>query len=62
MIKYEAEVNFILLATIEGIEILDQADNIAAMIINSEEAEQYRQCLYRLKTNKETQEKINKFI
>ncbi|MFO1445782.1 YlbF family regulator [Bacillus sp. Bva_UNVM-123] len=51
-----------MLATIEGIEILDQADNIAAMIINSEEAEQYRQCLYRLKTNKETQEKINKFI
>lgn len=62
MVKYEAEVSFILLATIEGIGILDEAEKIASMIIHSEEAEQYRQCLYRLKTNKVTQRKINEFI
>lgn len=62
MVKYEAEVSFILLATIEGIEILEEAENIASMIIYSEEAEQYRQCLYRLKTNKVTQRKINDFV
>lgn len=62
MIKYEAEVSFILLATIEGIEILDHAEQLAAMIIQSEEAENYRQCLYRLKNNKETQAKIRSFV
>lgn len=62
MIKYEAEVSFILLATIEGIEILDQAEQLAAMISQSEEAENYRQCLYRLKNNKETQAKIRSFV
>ncbi|MBU8877695.1 YlbF family regulator [Bacillus sp. FJAT-29790] len=51
-----------MLATIEGIEILDQADQLAAMIIDSEEAEHYRQCLYRLKKNKETQQKISDFV
>jgi cell fate (sporulation/competence/biofilm development) regulator YlbF (YheA/YmcA/DUF963 family) len=62
MIKYESEVSFILLATVEGIEILDQAEQIAAMIIDSEEAEYYRQCLYRLKHNKDTQAKIRSFV
>lgn len=62
MIKYEAEVSFILLATIEGIEILDHAEQLAAMIIQSEEAENYRQCLYKLKNNKETQAKIRSFV
>lgn len=62
MIKYEAEVSFILLATIERIEILDHAVQLAAMIIQSEEAENYRQCLYKLKNNKETQAKIRSFV
>lgn len=62
MLKYETEVSFILLATIEGIEILEKADQLAAMIIDSEEAEHYRQCLYRLKNNKETQAKISNFV
>ncbi|WP_313804169.1 YlbF family regulator [Cytobacillus sp.] len=51
-----------MLATIEGIEILDQAEQLAAMISQSEEAENYRQCLYRLKNNKETQAKIRSFV
>lgn len=62
MVKYETEVSFILLATIEGIEILDEADQIAAMIIESEEADYYRQCLYRLRNNKKTQQKIRDFV
>lgn len=62
MVKYEAEVSYILLATIEGIEILEKADQLAAMIIDSEEAEHYRQCLYKLKNNKETQKKISDFV
>jgi cell fate (sporulation/competence/biofilm development) regulator YlbF (YheA/YmcA/DUF963 family) len=61
MVKYETEVSFILLATIEGIEILDKADQIASMIIDSEEAEYYRQCLYKLKNSKVTQRKIREF-
>ncbi|MFE8695307.1 YlbF family regulator [Cytobacillus sp. FJAT-53684] len=51
-----------MLATIEGIEILDEADQIAAMIIESEEADYYRQCLYRLRNNKKTQQKIRDFV
>lgn len=62
MIKYEAEVSFILLATIEGMKILDEAEQIAAMIIASEEAAYYRQSLYRLKHNKDTQAKIRSFV
>ncbi len=62
MVKYEAEVSFILLATMEGIEILEEAEKIAFLIIHSVEAEQYRQCLYKLKTNKVTQRKINDFV
>ncbi|MBP2240005.1 cell fate (sporulation/competence/biofilm development) regulator YlbF (YheA/YmcA/DUF963 family) [Cytobacillus eiseniae] len=51
-----------MLATIEGIEILDRADQLANMIIDSEEAEYYRQCLYRLKKSKKTQKKIHEFV
>ncbi|MBY0120822.1 YlbF family regulator [Bacillus sp. S/N-304-OC-R1] len=51
-----------MLATTERVEILDTAEQIAAMIIHSIEAERYRQCLYKLKTNKETQKKINEFV
>lgn len=51
-----------MLATLERTEILDQAENIAEMIIQSVEAENYRKSLYRLKTNKETQRKISEFV
>lgn len=50
-----------MLATIERMEILNLTEEIAEMIINSEEAEHYRQCLYRLKTNKATELKITEF-
>ena len=51
-----------MLATTERVEILENAELIANMIIHSVEAENYRQCLYRLKTNKETQRKISEFV
>ncbi|WNS77056.1 YlbF family regulator [Bacillus sp. DTU_2020_1000418_1_SI_GHA_SEK_038] len=51
-----------MLATIERVEIIESAEQIANMIIHSVEAENYRQCLYRLKTSKETQRKIKEFV
>lgn len=49
-------------ATLESVQIIDMAEDIAKMIINSDIADEYRQCLYMMKTNRETQNKINKFI
>jgi cell fate (sporulation/competence/biofilm development) regulator YlbF (YheA/YmcA/DUF963 family) len=49
------------LATIERIEILDTADELVQMILDSEIAENYRLCLYKVKSSKETQEKIRAF-
>ncbi|HJV31438.1 MAG TPA: YlbF family regulator [Bacillales bacterium] len=51
-----------MLATSERIEILDQVDYLANMILNSDFAAQYRICLYNLKSNKETQRKIRQFV
>jgi cell fate (sporulation/competence/biofilm development) regulator YlbF (YheA/YmcA/DUF963 family) len=50
------------LATSERIEILDQVDYLANMILNSDIAAQYRICLYNLKSNKESQRKIRQFV
>jgi cell fate (sporulation/competence/biofilm development) regulator YlbF (YheA/YmcA/DUF963 family) len=50
------------LATSEGIEILDHTDQLAKMILKSDIASQYRICLYNLKSNKESQRKIRKFV
>lgn len=49
-------------ATLESVQIIDMAEDIAKMILNSDIADEYRQCLYMMKTNRETQNKINKFI
>lgn len=51
-----------MLATTERVEILETAEKIALMIIHSVEAEHYRQCLYKLRNNKDTQKKINEFV
>ncbi|MDQ0272394.1 YlbF family regulator [Cytobacillus purgationiresistens] len=51
-----------MLATIERIEILDVADEIAEMIKQSEEAEYYRQCTYNIQSSQETQAKITEFV
>ncbi len=51
-----------MLATIERIELLDKADELVQMVLNSDIAENYRQCLYRVKSSKETQAKITSFV
>ena len=46
-----------MLATIESVEILDVAEEISNMILNSEIAEEYFRCIYLIKNNQETQTK-----
>lgn len=51
-----------MIATLEKVEIIDEAEKLAEMIINSDLAENYRQCLYKMNTNRETQRKIKAFL
>ena len=51
-----------MLATLERIELLDKADQLTAMILQSDIVEQYRVCLHQVKANKDTQHKIQTFI
>jgi len=50
------------LATIERIELLEKAEELVQMVLDSDIAENYRQCLYRVKSNKETQAKVKAFV
>ncbi|WP_160720200.1 YlbF family regulator [Bacillus sp. USDA818B3_A] len=50
-----------MLATLERMELLEYAEDLAKMVLNSDIAEQYQTCLYRMQRNKETQRKINRF-
>jgi len=50
-----------LIATIEKVEILDAAEQLARMIIDSELADKYRECYYRMKTDPNTQSRIRRF-
>ncbi len=54
------EVGF-LLATMERMQILDRADELSSWILESDVAENYRQCLYKLQSDSETQKKIRDF-
>ncbi|WP_141431305.1 YlbF family regulator [Bacillus sp. 03113] len=51
-----------MLATLERILILDKADELAAMILESDVVENYRDRLNILKTNQESQAKISLFM
>ncbi|KON89216.1 regulator [Sporosarcina globispora] len=51
-----------MLATLERMAILDKADELAAVIVESEEADHYRKSLYKLKNSHETQIKIQDFV
>ncbi len=42
-------------------DIMEQAEHLAKMILQSDVAEAYRICLYRLKNNRESQQKIKNF-
>ena len=50
-----------MLATLERIELLESADHLAKMVLDSEIVEQYRKCLYKLKYDQESQRKIRRF-
>ncbi|WP_026566346.1 YlbF family regulator [Bacillus sp. UNC41MFS5] len=51
-----------MLATLERVELLEQAEQLAKMVLESEIAEQYQICLYKLQNNRESQRKINRFV
>jgi cell fate (sporulation/competence/biofilm development) regulator YlbF (YheA/YmcA/DUF963 family) len=51
-----------MLATLERLELLENTERLAAMIVESEIVEQYRICLYRLNKSKESQRKIKRFV
>ena len=48
--------------TSERVELLAEAEQFVGMILESDVAEHYRQCLYRVKNNAETQRKVNEFV
>ncbi|PLS06434.1 YlbF family regulator [Neobacillus cucumis] len=50
-----------MLATLERIELLEYAEDLANMVLKSEIVEQYQICLYKMQSNKETQRKIKRF-
>lgn len=51
-----------MLATIERVMLIEYAEDLAKMVLESEIAEQYRNCLYKMQNNRETQRKIQKFV
>lgn len=51
-----------MLATLEVVQLLDEADKIAQMIVQSEVAVHYRQSLNRLQQDKEAQTLISQFV
>ncbi|WML49368.1 YlbF family regulator [Neobacillus sp. PS3-34] len=50
-----------MLATSERIELLEHAENLSHMIMESDIAENYQICLYKLQSNQGTQRKIRHF-
>lgn len=51
-----------MLATMERVQLVEFAENLAKMVLESEIAEQYKVCLYRMQNNQETQKKIQRFV
>lgn len=50
-----------IIASLESVMILDEAEQLARMIVQSETAEQYRQCYYMLQQDRVAQELIRQF-
>ncbi|MCC3357593.1 YlbF family regulator [Bacillus sp. REN16] len=50
-----------MIATIEKVEILEEAQSLSSMILQSELAEEYRSCLYTLQNDREAQKLISDF-
>ena len=51
-----------MLGTIERLEILDAAEYLSDMILQSDVVENYYNCLNKLRSNKESQHKIKAFV
>jgi cell fate (sporulation/competence/biofilm development) regulator YlbF (YheA/YmcA/DUF963 family) len=51
-----------MLATHESVDILDQADILTSMILQSETFAQYKSCKHRLRQNSEAQSLMHKFV
>jgi cell fate (sporulation/competence/biofilm development) regulator YlbF (YheA/YmcA/DUF963 family) len=51
----------VIVATLERLEILDKAESLAKMIVQSEVAEEYRRCFQRLKQDRAAQDIIARF-
>ncbi|WP_147531892.1 YlbF family regulator [Bacillus marasmi] len=58
----KTEVSSLYNTTLEKIQLLDKTDQLAAMILQSEVAEHYRQCFYNMQNNHESQRKIKEFL
>ncbi|WP_449539897.1 YlbF family regulator [Ferdinandcohnia sp. Marseille-Q9671] len=50
-----------MIATIERVQILEEAEQISSMILQSELAEEYRSCLYKVQRDREAQRLIADF-
>lgn len=50
-----------MLTTSERVELLDRAEKLAQMVLESDIVEHYQICLYKMQNNKRTQEKIRRF-
>ncbi|GHI01275.1 YlbF family regulator [Neobacillus kokaensis] len=51
-----------MLATLERVQLLEYAEDLAKMVLESDVAEQYQVCLYKMQKNPETQKKIQRFV
>ncbi|WP_409292082.1 YlbF family regulator [Peribacillus sp. SCS-37] len=51
-----------MLATLESVEIIEFAENLARAIIESETGEQYFLCLYKMQADRSAQRKIQEFL
>ncbi|AEN87808.1 YlbF family regulator [Priestia megaterium] len=51
-----------MLTTMRTVELLDESDHVANMVLQSDVAENYRQCLYRLKKDSHAQALIAEFV
>jgi cell fate (sporulation/competence/biofilm development) regulator YlbF (YheA/YmcA/DUF963 family) len=50
-----------MIATVDSIKVIDEATSVGMMVSQSDIAQQYRACKYRLETNKEVQVLIKRF-
>ncbi|WP_338781769.1 YlbF family regulator [Metabacillus sp. FJAT-52054] len=62
MVKWSLEVLSLVYATMESVQILDQADEISEMILQSDLAEAYRMRLADLKNDQTAQDIVSRFV